>query len=123
MLKTLDIVVLLATLCLIFLTACFYLLWRILKMAQISFTVNISISPAAQPLSAVSDPLNLTGQVGAPFSASLASNVQGGKPPYKLISSGTLPDGLVDDGSGNISGTPTTPGTSTLSVNVSDSGA
>lgn len=92
-------------------------------MAAISFTVNITINPAAVVLSAVADPLNLTGTVGQPFSASLASNVKGGTSPYKITSSGTLPDGLVDDGSGNISGTPTTAGTSTLSVSVSDSGA
>jgi len=92
-------------------------------MATISFTVNITIAPAAVPLSAVSDPLNLSGQVGVPFSASLASNVQGGTPPYKLTTTGTLPAGIVDDGTGNLSGTPTVAGTSTLSVSASDSGA
>lgn len=92
-------------------------------MASLTFVVNITISPAVKPLSAVSDPFNLTGQVGAPFSASLASNVQGGTPPYKLTTTGTLPAGLVDDGSGNISDTPTVDGTTTLSVSVSDSAA
>ena len=92
-------------------------------MAQISFTVNITINPAPQPLAAVADPLNLTGQVGVTFSAALASNVQGGTPPYTLSASGTPPAGLSIDGSGNISGTPTAAGTSTLSVSVTDSGA
>lgn len=92
-------------------------------MAQISFTVNINIVPATVPLSAVSDPLNLSGQVGVPFSAALASNVQGGTPPYTLTATGTPPAGLSIDGSGNITGTPTAVGTSTLSVSVADAGA
>ena len=92
-------------------------------MAQISFTVNIVINPAAKPLAVVADPLNLSGQVGVPFSASLASNVAGGTPPYKLNVGGTPPAGLAVDAAGDISGTPTAEGTTTLSVSVSDSGA
>lgn len=92
-------------------------------MESVTFTVNITINPQAQALAPVSDPLNLTGQVGIPFSTSLASNLQGGQPPYKLSTQGTLPDGLSDDGAGNISGTPTTAGTTTLSVTATDSTA
>jgi hypothetical protein len=95
---------------------------RLLHMQTVSFTVNIVISPAAPPpLTKISDPLNLTGQVGVPFSASLSNNVQGGTPPLTFALSGALPDGLSTDGAGNISGTPTTAGTSTISVSVSDS--
>lgn len=90
-------------------------------MSQLSFTVNISIAPASvPPLAPVSDPLNVSGQVGQPLSVDLASNVQGGKPPYTFSVSGTLPDGLSASGS-VISGTPTTEGTTTLSVSVTDS--
>jgi hypothetical protein len=122
-----ELVVLSGTICRIVWTLvgifCLILIGRIF-MAKLTFGVNITINPAApKPLSAVSDPLNLTGTVGQPFSASLASNVQGGTPPYALSVAGTPPDGLTVDGNGNISGTPTTAGTSTLSVSVADSGA
>lgn len=118
MLSVLMLVLLCATL-----IAVLYLTWRVIKMAQISFTVNIVISPAAQALAAVSDPLNLTGTVGQAFTAALASNVQGGTPPYTLVITGNLPVGLAADASGNITGTPTTSGTTTLSVGVTDAGA
>lgn len=104
----------------VLLSVVLYLFGRFV-LAQISFTVNITINPASVPLSAVSDPLNLTGQVGQPFSASLAANVQGGKPPYTLNVTGTLPDGITNDGSGNLGGIPTTAGTTTLNVSASDS--
>ena len=87
----------------------------------VSFTVNIVISPAAPPsLTKVNDPLNLTGQVGQPFNADLASNVQGGTSPLTFNVSGMPPAGLSVTGS-VISGTPTTAGTTTLSASVSDS--
>lgn len=93
-----------------------------LFMAQISFTVNITINAAAPaPLAPVTDPLNLTGTVGQPFNADLASNVTGGVPPYNFTVNGTLPDGLSASGS-VVSGTPTTAGTTTLTVTVADSG-
>ena len=89
----------------------------------LSFTVNITINPAGPPpLVAAQNPLNLTGTVGQPFTAALLGNVSGGTPPYNLTSQGTLPAGLSMDGQGNISGTPTAAGTSTLAVSVVDSG-
>jgi len=91
-------------------------------MAQISFNVNITINPASQPLAALSDPLNLTGTVGQVFSADLASNVTGGVAPLTFSANGLPPDGLSINGS-QITGTPTTAGTTTLSVSVTDSGA
>lgn len=91
-------------------------------MATVSFVVNITINAVQTPLKAVADPLNLTGTVGAPFSAVLTDNIQGGKPPYTLAVTGTLPDGLSADKAGNITGTPTTAGTTTINVAVTDSG-
>lgn len=100
-----------------------FIFWRIGQMATIGFTVNITINPAGPPpLSAVSNPLNLTGTVGSPFTADLSQNVTGGKPPVTLSISGTLPDGLTANGS-VISGTPTTAGTTSLSVTATDSGS
>ena len=91
-------------------------------MAQVTFSVNISIAPA--PLSAVAPTVNETGTVGQPLTASLAGNVQGGTPPVSFaVSSGTLPDGLTMDNAGNLSGTPTSAGTTTVGVTATDSGA
>ena len=47
-------------------------------------------------------------------------SVTGGVSPYSVTVSG-LPDGLTDNGGGSFSGTPTTAGTSSLSVSASDS--
>jgi len=92
-------------------------------MAQVSFTINIVISPAAPPpLAVVNNPLNLTGTVGQPFTADLATNVTGGVPPISFSVNGALPDGLTASGS-VVSGTPTTPGTTSVSVVAGDSGA
>jgi hypothetical protein len=130
MINRLDVTLLLATLVrvvwLLVGISTLYLIWRIIKMAaqQTSFTVNIIISAAAPPpLAPVSNPLNLSGTVGQPFSAALQSNLTGGTPPYNLTVTGTPPDGLTVDASGNVTGTPTTPGTSTLNVSVTDSGS
>jgi hypothetical protein len=96
---------------------------RLFTMAQVSFSVNITINPAqAPPLAVVQNPLNLTGTVGQPFTADLSSNLTGGTPPISFSVAGTPPDGLGINGS-VISGTPTTAGTTTLSVTATDSGA
>lgn len=70
-------------------------------------------------------PLTLTttalpdGTVGVPYSATVG--VTGGTSPYSCsITAGTLPDGLIMAGC-VVSGTPTTAGTSTVAVNVTDS--
>lgn len=61
------------------------------------------------------------GAQGVPYSATLGA--AGGSPPYTWsITNGTLPDGLnLDANSGTISGTPTTPGASPITVQVTDS--
>lgn len=58
------------------------------------------------------------GVAGAPYTAQL--NITGGVAPITTTISG-LPDGLTDQGAGLFSGTPTTAGTSTLSVSSTDS--
>lgn len=57
--------------------------------------------------------------LGQPASFSVGS-ATGGTPPYTFAVS-SLPDGLTADTSGNVTGTPTASGTSTVSVQVSDS--
>ncbi len=64
------------------------------------------------------------GQVGVPYSATLMAT--GGVVPYVWsVNTGSLPAGLAltsnPDGTGTISGTPTTLGTSTFTVQVADS--
>jgi hypothetical protein len=65
-------------------------------------------------------PVNNTGVVGSPFSASLI--VTGGIAPFTFaITSGSLPPGLtLNTATGDISGTPTTPGTFPYTVQVTD---
>ncbi len=61
-------------------------------------------------------------KIGTSYSHTLAA--RGGTPPYLSweIISGSLPDGLsIDPDSGEITGTPTSPGTYTFTVQVSDS--
>ena len=83
-------------------------------VASKSVTVN---SPLAITTSSLTG-----GSVNVPYTASLAAS--GGVPPYTWsITSGSLPTGLTLSSSGFISGTPTTQGTSTFTVQVSDSQA
>ncbi|ACO33900.1 Ig domain protein [Acidobacterium capsulatum ATCC 51196] len=77
---------------------------------------SITIAPAALTLSTTSLP---NGTVNVPYSATIG--VTGGTSPYACsIISGTLPAGLTLSGC-TVSGTPTTAGTSTITVKVNDS--
>ena len=82
-------------------------------------TFTIAINAAALP------PLTLTlstlpnGVVGTPYSATIG--VSGGSSPYScLITAGSLPAGLSLGAGCVVSGTPTTAGTSTVTVKVTD---
>ena len=78
-------------------------------------TVSTGVTPVQITTGSLPD-----GQVGVSYSASLAAS--GGTKPYDWsILSGSLPSGLTLDASGAISGTPTSQGTSSLSIQVQDS--
>src|SRR6185503_5957140 len=79
---------------------------------------TIVISPAPLSLSTSNLP---DGTVGVPYSAPIG--VAGGTSPYSCsITSGTLPAGLSLSGC-TVTGTPTTAGSSTVTVKVDDSGS
>src|SRR5215469_11597506 len=78
-------------------------------------TVSTGVTPVQITTTSLPD-----GQVGVAYSASLAAS--GGTKAYSWsILSGSLPSGLTLDASGEISGTPTTQGTSSLTIQVQDS--
>jgi len=78
-----------------------------------------STTPTAPSISTTSLP---AGTVGTAYSATLTAT--GGTAPYTFkVTSGTLPTGLTLSTAGAISGTPTTSGTSSFTVQVTDSEA
>jgi len=83
-------------------------------------TKSLTLSVVA-PLQVTTSSLP-NGQVGSSYSAFLVAS--GGATPYTWsVSSGTLPGGLtLSASSGQISGTPTTTGTSSFTIQVKDSG-
>jgi hypothetical protein len=79
--------------------------------------VSLTINPAAPTLTLTSPP---PGTVGTPYTGTIV--VGGGTAPYTcLITAGTLPAGLSIMNC-TITGTPTTPGTTTITVKGTDSG-
>ena len=82
-----------------------------------SQALTLTIRPGGLSVSTTS----LTnGSVGAAYSASLAA--AGGTPPYSWsIVSGALPTGLTLSAAGQITGTPATPGTTSFTVQATDS--
>ena len=88
--------------------------------AQIA-TANLSIVVAAAVTAVQITTSSLpSGQVSSAYSTSLAAS--GGTTPYTwLLSSGSLPAGLTLSSSGQIRGTPTTSGTSSFTVKITDS--
>ena len=81
-------------------------------------TTRISVNDGVLPLQIVSPPLP-SGTRGVPYDVLLRG--QGGMPPYRWSSSSMLPPGLQLMPAGEIKGTPTTSGTFTLSITLSDS--
>jgi len=82
--------------------------------------VALPISPGGPLAIVTSSPLP-TATLGTSYSATPVAS--GGTPPYRWsLSAGSLPPGLsLNSTTGVISGTPTTPGTSTFSLRVTDS--
>ena len=77
------------------------------------------LEESATPLSVTTASLAVAVE-GQSFSQALAAT--GGTSPYTwAVSAGALPDGLALSPAGVLSGTPTTPGTSTFTVRVTDS--
>ena len=85
-------------------------------------TANLSIAMSAAPVTLSVTTTSLPGgTVGAAYAATLAAT--GGTTPYAWsVSSGNLPAGLgLDSSTGVISGTPTTPGTASFTVQATGS--
>jgi hypothetical protein len=83
--------------------------------AAFSITINAASGPGGTLT--LTSPVGAT--VGVPYSGTIG--VSGGTGPYTCVVSGTLPAGLSANGC-VISGTPTAPGTSTITVTATDSG-
>ncbi len=90
-----------------------------LTIAGQTFTVNqAAVGTGLQTLT-ISTTLLATGQVSSAYSAALVAT--GGQPPYAWsIPVGTLPPGLVLNGNGQITGTPTSPGTFNFTAKAID---
>ena len=79
-----------------------------------------NVAPPPPPPLSLSPPTLPNGIVGAAYAAQLA--VAGGVPPYVLRpSQGSLPPGVIMNGAGAFSGTPSTPGAYTFGVLAEDS--
>ena len=89
------------------------------KLASVTYSLKADVQSASssgpQPVAQ-----NLQGgMIGSSYSETISA--VGGTSPYTYsISAGSLPDGLSMSSAGVISGTPTTAGTSTFTVTVTD---
>ena len=87
---------------------------------DVVFNTNVGTNGGAPPALAVGTTSLPNGTQSAPYNQSLAA--VGGTPPYHWsLLSGSLPLGLTLSGGGQISGTPTSVGTSNFMVQVTDS--
>lgn len=88
-----------------------------------SVPLSITIAPAPPPASLTLTDTTTDGTIGAAYNASVLP--AGGTGPYTFaVESGSLPDGLTLDGQdGAISGTPTTAGSFSATIQVTDSSA
>lgn len=85
---------------------------------QATFTITFVIAPAPQPLAIANS--TFTGTVGTSISGTLG--ITGGAPPYTVNADpAALPPGVTLDGTGNVGGTPTTEGTTSVPITVADS--
>jgi large repetitive protein len=84
-----------------------------------SVTATASLSIVIVPIPIISTTSLPNGQVGTAYSQTLAAT--GGASPFTWsLSSGTLPAGLTLNANGTVTGTPTTAGTSSFAVRVTD---
>ncbi|MGH7969084.1 MAG: putative Ig domain-containing protein, partial [Limisphaerales bacterium] len=84
-----------------------------------SVVLNLVVNPATQLTITTGSPLP-TGTLGAGYSQTLGAS--GGTAPYSWsVTSGSLPAGTTLSSTGALSGTPTTAGTSSFTVQVLDS--
>ena len=83
--------------------------------------LSLTISPVGAPVAITSPSLLPAGTVGTPYSTMLAAS--GGTPPLSWsVVSRVLPVGVtLNPSTGQLSGTPTTAGTSTFTIRVQDS--
>jgi hypothetical protein len=93
--------------------------------AQNVASANLSITIGVGPLTITTVPPLFAGSVGQAYSQTF--NASGGKPPYTwsiATGGGALPAGLtLNSTTGTVTGTPTTAGTSTFTIQVTDSAA
>ncbi len=90
------------------------------QTAQMTYSLTISGTTAGTV--AITTSSLASGKINTAYSASLAAS--GGTTPYKWsVTSGSLNTGLSLSSSGAISGTPTAAGTSSFTVQVTDSGS
>jgi hypothetical protein len=83
---------------------------------NITLTVEAPVAPLA--LASIED----LGTAGAAVTQGDTLPISGGTPPYKVTNIvGKIPDGVTIDAAGNISGTPTTPGSFPLTLDIQDS--
>ena len=87
------------------------------SLTATSGTLALVVNAAALQITTTTVP---AGTVGTAYSTTLSAT--GGTPPYSwTLTSGSLPAGLTLSASGTISGTPTTAGTASFAVKVTDS--
>lgn len=90
------------------------------KQASASKAFSVTINSASTPVSITTTSPLPSGTVGAAYSQSLAA--VGGTPPYSwAVIGGALPPGLTLSANGSVSGTPLIAGTSSFTVQVTDS--
>src|SRR5438477_2890271 len=90
---------------------------------------NVEVAPQPDPNGPSNWPLAwnnetsaLSMAVGVPYEFNLQAVATGGTPPYTFgVASGSLPDGLDMTAEGNLSGSPTQAGDTTIVITLSDS--
>jgi hypothetical protein len=89
-------------------------------LGSVTNSTKLTVQPATLVITTAGLP---SGTQGIAYSANLSSS--GGTPPvsWTLINNSTLPPGLVMSATGQITGTPTTSGTTTFTLQVADSGS